>query len=276
MIAIVARAPVMLPPFPASSCIMARGGDAVSAHPVPRELLDSIVAHFNPQRVILFGSTARGETGPDSDIDLLVVVDDDAPNEIFTAKSVRAARACYRGAADILPYRASNLRTRAQARASLAATVLREGITLYEREAEMGGDASAYGPWEEASEWFRKARQDVSAARLLLPASLTDGAAFHVQQALEKLLKGLLAAADQELFKSHEIDRLATLAHAHWPAIVASPFPLVRVGDWYTVSRYPDAEAPSPDAETVAEALNAVATLLDLAEAQEPPAASPG
>lgn len=244
----------------------------MSARPVPRELLDSIVAHFNPQRVILFGSMARGDARPDSDIDLLVVVDDDTPADLLSGKSVAKSRAGYRGAADILPYRASVFRTRAQARASLAATVMREGVTLYEREADEGGEVSEYGPWQEASAWFRKAREDLSLARLALPANLMDGAAFHVQQALEKVLKGLLAAADQELFKTHEIERLAELAHVHWPAIVESPFPLKAVGGCYMAGRYPDEEGPSPDPEAVAQALSAVAALLDLAAAQEPPA----
>jgi predicted nucleotidyltransferase len=33
-----------------------------------------IVDKFNPDRVILFGSHARGNAGPDSDVDLLVVM----------------------------------------------------------------------------------------------------------------------------------------------------------------------------------------------------------
>ena len=33
-----------------------------------------IIKRFDPERVILFGSHARGEAGPDSDIDLLVVM----------------------------------------------------------------------------------------------------------------------------------------------------------------------------------------------------------
>lgn len=33
-----------------------------------------IVRKFNPDRIILFGSHARGEGGPDSDVDLLVVM----------------------------------------------------------------------------------------------------------------------------------------------------------------------------------------------------------
>jgi predicted nucleotidyltransferase len=76
---------------------------------VPPELLDKVVAHFAPLRVILFGSAARGEAGPDSDIDLLVVVDDDVPPEILGARSVYEARRGYYGAADILPCRASVL-----------------------------------------------------------------------------------------------------------------------------------------------------------------------
>ena len=45
---------------------------------VPADLLDAVVAYFRPLRVVLFGSAARGDTGPDSDIDLFVILDDDA------------------------------------------------------------------------------------------------------------------------------------------------------------------------------------------------------
>lgn len=37
------------------------------------EIVRRIVAVAEPERIILFGSAARGELGPDSDIDLLVV-----------------------------------------------------------------------------------------------------------------------------------------------------------------------------------------------------------
>jgi len=39
-----------------------------------RRMVDRIVRQFHPERVILFGSHARGEAGPDSDVDLLVVM----------------------------------------------------------------------------------------------------------------------------------------------------------------------------------------------------------
>jgi predicted nucleotidyltransferase len=98
------------------------------------ELLDRVVAHFHPQRVILLGSAARGEVGRESDIDLLVVVDDDAPPEILGARSVYEARRRYHGAVDILPCRAAVLAARARARGPFADIVLREGVTVYERQ----------------------------------------------------------------------------------------------------------------------------------------------
>lgn len=38
------------------------------------EMVRRIVSRFNPDKIILFGSHARGEAGPDSDVDLLVVM----------------------------------------------------------------------------------------------------------------------------------------------------------------------------------------------------------
>jgi len=39
-----------------------------------REMTKRIVQEFQPERVILFGSHATGRAGPDSDVDLLVVM----------------------------------------------------------------------------------------------------------------------------------------------------------------------------------------------------------
>ena len=48
-------------------------------HPDPTlvdHLVRQIVAAVQPLQVVLFGSAARGEMGPESDVDLLVVVPD--------------------------------------------------------------------------------------------------------------------------------------------------------------------------------------------------------
>jgi predicted nucleotidyltransferase len=100
---------------------------------VPAELLASVVAYFRPRRVILFGSRARRDAGADSDIDLLVELDDDAPIERLSAKAIYAARSGYYGGVDIIPCRAAVLASRARAIGSFAHTILRNGVTVYER-----------------------------------------------------------------------------------------------------------------------------------------------
>ena len=48
-------------------------------HPDPQaidELVRRIVEAVHPRRVILFGSAARGEMGPNSDLDILVIMPD--------------------------------------------------------------------------------------------------------------------------------------------------------------------------------------------------------
>jgi predicted nucleotidyltransferase len=47
--------------------------------PTPEELADlvtRITSGLRPSRIILFGSAARGDMGPDSDLDVLVVMPD--------------------------------------------------------------------------------------------------------------------------------------------------------------------------------------------------------
>lgn len=51
------------------------------------QLVRTIVSEVDPLRIILFGSAARGEDTPSSDVDLLVVVPDGTPRRL-TAKRI--------------------------------------------------------------------------------------------------------------------------------------------------------------------------------------------
>jgi uncharacterized protein len=44
-----------------------------------QEVTQRIVEKFHPEKVILFGSHARGDARPDSDLDLIVVMQSDKP-----------------------------------------------------------------------------------------------------------------------------------------------------------------------------------------------------
>ena len=64
------------------------------------DIVDRLVRRFDPERIILFGSYARGEAREDSDVDLLVVADTDLPpRERFPA--VRRLLGDYPAAFDI-------------------------------------------------------------------------------------------------------------------------------------------------------------------------------
>src|SRR5246127_1367872 len=97
---------------------------------VPRDLLDPVVEYFKPQRVILFGSRARGEATRDSDIDLLVVVDNDTPPEKLTWQAGYEAHRSGR-AADVFPMRAESFERDRGIANTLAAEADADGIVVY-------------------------------------------------------------------------------------------------------------------------------------------------
>jgi uncharacterized protein len=100
---------------------------------VPQILIDSIVRTCTLRRVLLFGSRARGTANEDSDLDLLVVLDDDVPGETRSWRRRHEARGSYRGPVDIIPCREGVLTERARVAGSFADTLLRDGVLVYER-----------------------------------------------------------------------------------------------------------------------------------------------
>lgn len=105
----------------------------IERDPVLAEILRRLVEAYQPERVYLFGSKARGDEGPDSDYDLMVVVPDSAPPER------RRSRLAYQvlwgsgTAADVLVSTRESFDSRLDVKASLPATIVREGKLLYAR-----------------------------------------------------------------------------------------------------------------------------------------------
>ena len=95
------------------------------------EVLRRLVHVYHPERVYLFGSVARGETSPDSDYDLLVVVPDDTPARLRQSRPAYEALWGLGVAADVLVWTRSAFDARLHLRASLPATVVREGTLLH-------------------------------------------------------------------------------------------------------------------------------------------------
>lgn len=102
---------------------------------VIEEITRRLVEACQPVRVYLFGSEARGDAGPDSDLDFLVVVPDDAPEDVIRGTRLHQAIRGVAFATDVIPWRRSDFEGRAAyVVASLPATVVREGKLLYDAE----------------------------------------------------------------------------------------------------------------------------------------------
>jgi predicted nucleotidyltransferase len=99
--------------------------------PKLRLVVERLVGAYQPDRIYLFGSIARGDQGADSDYDLMVIVPDDAPPE---RRDSRLAYQALRGtgiAADVVVWTRDRFERRTRVIASLPATVMREGRLVH-------------------------------------------------------------------------------------------------------------------------------------------------
>ncbi len=94
-------------------------------------VVERLIDAYEPERIYLFGSKARGDYGPDSDFDLLIVVSDEAPEERKRSRLAYERLWGIKVAADILVWTHEKFKSRADLRSSLPGTVLREGRLLY-------------------------------------------------------------------------------------------------------------------------------------------------
>ena len=105
--------------------------DAIAADPTLDEIVRRLTAAYEPLRIYLFGSRARGAPGPDSDYDLLVVVADDAPAERRRSRLAYEVLWGTGAAADVMVWTRERFDNSLHVIASLPATVVREGKLLH-------------------------------------------------------------------------------------------------------------------------------------------------
>jgi len=119
--------------------------------------------------------------------------------------------------------------------------------------------------WEEARNWFEVASEDLrvtNACLRLTPPSLGN-AAYHCQQAAEKVIKGLLVGSGVSFRKVHDLDELAGLASPLYPPLATDLDQCRRYSAWATDYRYPpEDEAVPPACQDIEEAVTILQRLL--------------
>jgi uncharacterized protein len=94
---------------------------------IAREIAD----RFHARQVILFGSYARGDATENSDVDLLVVLDDPGPRGQRSAPILRMLAERYELPVDVIVRSRAGFARWKQVPGSLAHQVSLEGVTLH-------------------------------------------------------------------------------------------------------------------------------------------------
>lgn len=99
-------------------------------HDLAREVVSGILRVVAPKRIVLFGSAARGVAGPDSDLDILVIMPDGIHRR-RTAQAIYRALSGLRAAKDIVVVTESDVRNHGANPSLVLCPALRDGKELY-------------------------------------------------------------------------------------------------------------------------------------------------
>ena len=97
-------------------------------------VVERVAERFDPLKIIVFGSVARGEANYDSDIDLLVVFDDiERAEKRNVTVEIRRALARFPVPKDVIVTDVDELRRRGHLVGPMLRPALEEGKVVYER-----------------------------------------------------------------------------------------------------------------------------------------------
>ncbi len=168
---------------------------------VARAVYDAV----RPEKVILFGSRARGDHRPDSDIDLLIVSDDGLTREGYmNARKVvmEAATRIYGNYFDanlVWMPREKYMECRKGIN-HVAAQAARDGVDMNGEKEEYERDVGTTFDWADVRQRVINADRELSVLEDLIAAnSAQEAIGFHAQQTLENILKAWISAFGQSI-----------------------------------------------------------------------------
>jgi HEPN domain-containing protein/predicted nucleotidyltransferase len=206
------------------------------------EIVQSIVEAAQPDRIILFGSAARGEMGPDSDIDLLVIKSGKFSHDRVTREIYRHLSAAV--AIDALVVTPEVLEQYGDSPYLVYYPALREGTVIYDtrkkegpipnrrararsgaclaqahrvsmrKDAELpcgGHMARKRYPPTDPREWINRARNNLARAGQVAPDAYLEDLCFDAKQAAEKAIKAVFIRRGLQFPYVHDLRQLLQL-----------------------------------------------------------------
>lgn len=207
--------------------------------PAIRTAVDRVVAALAPQRVYLFGSRARGDHRPDSDVDLLFVMPEPSkPRDMAVAARLAMGKVPF--AVDVLVTTPEAYEWRKKYVGTIERPVSREGILLYDTRCFLTAD-DEQRLVELLQDWLEKAEGDLASAALLVKHPEIDAlqvVCFLAQQCIEKYLKANLVRLGSEFPFTHDLVVLmAAIPEASRPSLTGAE--AVTITRYAVTHRYP-------------------------------------
>lgn len=234
---------------------------------IPQEAIDEtvhrIVEHFQPQLVMLFGSYAYGQPRPESDLDLLVVMD------TSLKESIQAQHICHaidvHFGLDLVVYNSNVLQQRLCAGDVFLHEIMQKGQVLYQQPhywytVELDGDMHTM-----TLEWVDKAEGDFISSRREVRAFFNpnyDSACFHAHQCAEKYLKAFLQEHQIMFPKTHDLIELLALCLPLNAGFAMHRNALTLLNGYAVQYRYPGKSADKAEAWQAFQTLKPVRTFM--------------
>jgi len=218
-------------------------------------ITDTIVVRFKPQRIVLFGSHARGDARKDSDYDLMVEFPGLNDAEAWETRC-QIKQALPLGVdVDITVRTRANFEERRDDPGTLDWAIAREGIVIY----PLGADSSSIRPVarvreggeppKSIGEWLEIADEDILVVEKLASGQPVAWRAvcFHAQQSGEKYLKALLVRHGIHPPRTHHLTELLSEIRKAGSPFVGLDVDCALLSTFPVEPRYPS-DVPKPDA----------------------------
>jgi HEPN domain-containing protein/predicted nucleotidyltransferase len=208
----------------------------------------TIVDRFAPERIVLFGSRARGDHQPESDYDLIVVLE--TPLERGDRDGlIRDALPDDKHGVDVIVYTPAEFEISRHDVGALAFAGETEGRILYDRNPARWPRhvrEKPRGTPPSLADWVTRAESDFAIMTDNFAGSRQlDGVTFHAHQAAEKFLKAALIANHVAPPRTHSLPELLarSVAKLRNDPQLARACTLLR--DLWPKTRYPEEPMPT-------------------------------